>query len=221
MYLRLQLLFGFCLFLGSSWIFAQDRKFDVNGLIGFTLSEGIDVIPQEGDSLGINRLSPKSSFSFDFGLNYFLNEKLSVGLNFGQEKSKLRARIQALEGLDITNMNVQNYHGIMTYRFGDEYQVLRPFVFGGIGITNYSPNSVGAANFEGAAKFSTTWGAGIEYFNNDRFGFRGGFRWTPTYFKSEEDGVWCSSYWNWSCWMMENSNYSHQFELNAGIIVRF
>lgn len=218
---RLPILVAICLMLGSSWMFAQEKKYEFNGLIGYTLSEGVDVNPREDDPQQISRLSPKSSFSFGLGMDYLFTENFAVGFNFSQQNSTLRARVESLKGLDVTDMAVHNFHGILTYNFGEEDEALRPYVFGGLGATNYSPNDIDGDSVEGGTRFSTTWGGGVKYFTTDHLGFRGGVRWTPTYIKSEPGGIWCSSYWPGNCWLMSNANYSHQFEFNAGIILRF
>ena len=221
MYGRLPILLTLCLILGATSMLAQDNKFEINGLIGYTLSEGVDVNPQPGDEYQISRLSPKSAFSYGLGLDYLFTENFAIGFNFNQEQSKLRARIESLEGLDVTNMNVNNFHGLFTYNFGEEDEALRPYVFGGLGATSYSPDSVDGRSIEGGTRFSTTWGGGVKYYTSDHLGFRGGVRWTPTYIKSDPAGVWCSPLWPWNCWLLSNANYSHQFELSVGIVARF
>jgi opacity protein-like surface antigen len=211
----------FGLILTSSSLLAQDKKFEINGLIGYTFSEGVDFDARQVGDLVIDRLSPKSAFSYGLGMDYFLTENFSVGFNFGQEQSKLRARVQGLEGLDLTEMDVNNFHGLFTYTFGDEDEPLRPFIFGGLGATNYSPDTIDGDRVEGGTRFSTTWGGGVKYFTGDTIGFRGGVRWTPTHISSEPGGIWCSPYWPWDCWVLEKANYSHQFELSVGVVVRF
>ena len=218
---RLPILIILCLMVGSSWTFAQERKFEFNGLIGYTFSEGVDVVPKENDAYGISRISPENAFSFGLGMDYLLTENIAVGFNFDQEQSKLRARVEGLEGLDIADLNVNNFHVIFTYNFGEENRSLRPYLFGGLGATNYGPNSVEGNSIEGSTRFSTTWGGGVKYFTTDHLGFRGGVRWTPTHINSDAAGIWCSDYRNWGCWQPSNGNYSHQFELNAGIMLRF
>jgi len=218
---KLALLITAFLIIGSASAFAQDKKFEAYGRLGYALSEGVDVASHEGDNLGIRRLSPKSAVSYGLSLDYFVADNLSLGFSFGQENSKLRASVQALEGVDITDLNVNNYHAIVTYHFGDHDRQLRPFVFAGLGATSYSPDSIDGYKIEGSTKLSTTWGGGVKYFTTERIGFRAGIRWTPTYFNAESGGIWCSPYWPWNCWMVENSNHSHQFELSAGIVVRF
>jgi hypothetical protein len=58
----------------------------------------------------------------------------------------------------------------------------------------------------------------VKAYLGDNFGFRFTGRWTPTYIKSEAGGWWCGWY---GCWLVSNPNYSHQFEMSAGVVVRF
>ncbi|MBN2320115.1 MAG: porin family protein [Acidobacteria bacterium] len=215
------LLAALCLVLISVPVFAQEKRFELNGQLGFTFSEGVNIESQEGDELEVERLSPKSAFSYGLGLDYYVNENFAVGFNFAQQKSKLRAGVETLEGVDIANMNVNNIHFIVTYNFFDEDEPLRPFVFGGLGATNYSPNSIDGNAVEGGTRFSTTWGGGVKYFTTENFGFKGGIRWTPTRIDAGNGGIYCSPYWPWDCWTPSYSNFAHQFELNAGVVVRF
>ena len=221
MHRRLFIILSLCLILGSTGAFAQDNRFEIYGLIGYTLSEGIDVQPEEGDDLGIDRLSPKSAFSYGLGMDFMVTENFGVGFNFAQEKSKLRARVEGFQGLDITDMKVNNFHGILSYTFGDEDASFRPFIFGGLGATSYSPDSFEERHPQGFSRFSTTWGGGVKYFTTDHLGFRGGVRWTPTHIKSDPAGIWCDPWWPWYCWQVSNANYSHQFEMSVGIVTRF
>ncbi len=46
-------------------------------------------------------------------------------------------------------------------------------------------------------------------------------RWTPTYINTDPTGYWCSPFWPGGCWIVGEANYSHQFEFNAGLILRF
>ena len=44
-------------------------------------------------------------------------------------------------------------------------------------------------------------------------------RWTPTYIKSDPEGYWCDPYWG--CYTVAEAEFSNQFELSGGIIIRF
>lgn len=218
---KLLLLFGFCFLAGSTPVVAQDNKFEINAMIGYTLSEGVNVNPIEGDMFGITRFSPTSAFSYDLGVDYYIGRNFSVGFNFGHEMSKLRADSQTVEGVDIADMSVNNYHGIFTYNLGGEAAAMRPYVFVGLGATSYGPDSIQGYAIEGETQFSTTWGGGIKFYTSEHLGFKAGVRWTPTHINSEPSGIWCSPYWGSGCYVMEEANYSHQFEISAGIVARF
>jgi len=221
MHKRLCLFIGLCMILTCSWVTAQDYKYEINGRIGYTFSGGVDVNPIEYLDSTITRISPKSGFSYGLGFDYFLTEQFSAGFNWNKQLSTLRASIQGLQGLDFTDMSVHNYHVILTYNIFDEGEVFRPFVFGGLGATHHGPDKIKGISIDGTTKFSTTWGGGIKYYTSDHLGLKAGIRWTPTYINSNTDGIYCSDYWDWSCYTVSSSSYSHQFELSAGIIVRF
>ncbi|MEJ2109436.1 MAG: outer membrane beta-barrel protein [Acidobacteriota bacterium] len=221
MHRRLFTVLILCMILGSTGVFAQENKFEIYGLLGYTFSEGVDIQPEEEDDLGIDRLSPNSAFSYGLGMDFLITENFGVGFNFAQEKSKLRARVEGFQGLDITDMDVNNFHGILSYTFGDEDASFRPFVFGGLGATSYSPDSFEERHPQGFSRFSTTWGGGVKYFTTDHLGFRGGVRWTPTHINSDPAGIWCDPWWPWYCWQVSTANYSHQFEMSVGVVTRF
>lgn len=57
---RLPILVAFCLMLGAPWMFAQEKKFEFNGLIGYTLST---VVRNYGDVF-FKRPVPVLSYGF-------------------------------------------------------------------------------------------------------------------------------------------------------------
>lgn len=224
---------------------AQDKKFEFSPFLGFTASNGVDVDSQDlGNGLVANRISPKSSFSWGLDFDYFLTENISVGFLWSQQMSDLRIRTDLVTpspanispptpgDKDAADLNVYTYHGIFTYNFGDSDALIRPFVFGGLGATQYSPGSVkveavplngssGNRELNGFSRFSTTWGGGVKTYVSDNLGFRFAVRWTPTYIKSDAAGIWCSPYWPWGCYVVGNDHFSHQAEFSGGVIFRF
>ncbi len=200
---------------------AQENRFEVNGTVAYSFSNGIDISPQDLDGNVIDRISPTSAFSFDVGLDFFLSENWALGFNWGQQRGKLRGRVRNDADIDFTDMNVNNYHGIFTYNFGEEDSGIRPYMFGGLGATQYSPGDIAGNSVSSRTRFSTTWGGGVKFFVSDHVGFKGGVRWTPTYITSTPGGMWCSPYWPWYCWVVSNDHFSHQFEMGGGIIARF
>ena len=118
-------------------------------------------------------------------------------------------------------MKVNNYHGIFTYNFGYEDSMTRPFIFGGLGATNWTPGDVEGLSIESATKFSTTWGGGVKVYPIQNVGVQVMGRWTPTYVKSDPGGLWCSPYWGWGCYVLSEPDYSNQLELSGGVTFRF
>ena len=63
-----------------------------------------------------------------------------------------------------------------------------------------------------------TFGAGLKIFAKN-VGLRLGAQWTPTYIKTDSAGWWCDPYWG--CYVVGDARYSNQFQLNAGVTLRF
>lgn len=61
----------------------------------------------------------------------------------------------------------------------------------------------------------------MKAYASEHVGFRLGGRWTPTYINSNPEGIWCSPYWAFGCWVVNEANYSHQFQFDGGVILTF
>jgi opacity protein-like surface antigen len=124
---------------------------------------------------------------------------------------------------DIGDEKIYNYHGYVAYNFGEEDAKVRPYVLGGLGATQFGSVNIHIGdrqdNVGGNTKFSTTWAVGVKMFPSPNFGIRLEARWTPTYIKSDAAGWWCDPYWG--CYVVGDSQYANQFELNGGITLRF
>jgi hypothetical protein len=70
-------------------------------------------------------------------------------------------------------------------------------------------------------RFSTTGGGGLKFFVVEHLGFKGRVRWTPTNIPANPTGMWCSAYWPQPCRIMGISEFSHQIEIDVGVLVRF
>jgi opacity protein-like surface antigen len=208
-------------FLMSLQGFAQEKKIEVSPYIAYTFSEGVDVdiaVSNPDDLYLVNRISPTSGFTYGFNFDYLVTESFAVGFNFGNQRSSLEARVQNNEKLIVVDQDLRNYHGTFTFNMGDEDSPMRPFFFGGLGATQYATKETEGRTVQGGTRFSTTWGGGVKMFFSENVGFKGMARWTPTYIKSDPGGWWCGWY---GCWVLSNPNYSHQFELSAGVVFRF
>lgn len=199
---------------------AQDKKVEITGFVGYTLSEGI-----EGDGVIIdgnvfNSINPTNALSYGFTFGYFVTENVEVGFLYDQQDSTLEIKGPTIKE-EVADMKLRNYHGIFTYNWGDDRSVARPFLLGGVGATQYSPRDIMGSPVEGNTRFSSTWGGGIKLFPGENVGIQVMGRWTPTYIKSDPGGIWCSPFWPFACWPVSNPDYSNQFEFSGGIALRF
>ena len=215
---------------------AQDTKIEFTPYFGYTASSGVDVSPLDiGGGRAITKVSPKSSFAWGLDFDYFASQQFSIGFNWSQQLSKLKGEATPVvptpastngSSLDIADMNVYTYHGIFTYNFGDGDAKIRPFIFGGIGATQYSPaelkpelhDGTSGGKVQGGTKFSTSWGGGIKAYVSPHVGFRFMMRWTPTYINYTSTGFWCSPF---GCYDLGKNQYSHAGEFSGGVIFRF
>jgi hypothetical protein len=207
----------------SSWAQVQA---EVGVDFGYTESKGVNasqphiVAGQTYNSLDITR---GPAFGFEVGV--YVTENYEVEFLWHRQFSSLEISTPA-PTLKVANQNVDNYHGNLVYNFGEHDAKTRPFIFGGLGATHYTPGdydpafpgSAAQAKIGGLAKFSTTWGGGVKYYPNPKIGVRGTVRWTPTYIKSTAGGVWCDFY---GCWTIANAEYSQQLEFTGGVTFRF
>jgi hypothetical protein len=203
--------------------YAQSPKVEVDAFAGWTFSDGVSTTNAviAGDGNVYDRVDPKDSASYGFSIGALLGPHAEIGFMFDQQLSKLQ--FGGTTDREIGDMTISTYHGYYGYNFGDSDAHVRPFLFGGIGAT--SSGDVNATvlgvprSIPGSTRFSTTWGGGVKFFPNPKFGVRAAVRWTPTYIKSDAAGWWCDPYWG--CYLAGNAQYANQFEMSGGVSLRF
>lgn len=208
---------------GVAPAFAQSHKMEVSGFFGWSLSDGVDgnaVLAGNGQIY--DKIEPKDSGIYGFSVGALLGEGAEVGFLFSQQPSTLM--VSGTSDLELGDMKINTYHGYFAYNFGEVDAKTRPFVFIGLGATNYGSVDVttpGGRAFTtgGETQFSTTWGAGAKIYPSSNVGIRVAATWTPTYIKTDSAGWWCDPYWG--CYLVGNAQYSSQFHFTGGVLVRF
>ena len=213
-----------CSFLGfASLAEAQDKRFEISGNVGYTLSDGVTGDPiLAGDGNIYDSIGPKDSISYSLTLGYFVTPNWQLEALWSRQPTQLE--VGGTNSADIGDMNFDNIHGIASYHFGEPDAVTRPYFSLGAGVTMsgdlefIGPNNQ-ARSIDGATRFSGTLGAGVKIYPSDTVGLRLGARWTPTYIKSDAEGWWCDPYWG--CYVVGDAQYANQFEFSAGLSLRF
>ncbi|HXV62601.1 MAG TPA: hypothetical protein VEK15_18015 [Vicinamibacteria bacterium] len=203
----------------ASSSFAQEKRVEVNPFFGYTLSDGVTVDPFVAGGQIYDSINPKSGMGFGIQFGVFVTEQVEVGFLWARQSSKLEAKNGT--ATEFTDMDVDNYHGIFTYNWLDESAIARPFLFGGLGVTNFAPADIGGFSIDSVSRFSSTWGGGVKVYPSQSVGFTAMARWTPNYIKSDPAGIWCSPYWFYGCYVVGDSQYANQFEMTGGVSFRF
>jgi hypothetical protein len=200
---------------------AQNRA-EITGFFGYSFSEGIDVTPGTAASEIIDHVNVGSSIAYGGAVDFWVNDMTQVGFMFGLQDSSLG--VKGSVEREVTGLNVYSYHGTATFHAGRSSSDVRPFFMFGLGATQYKPADVMGFSFDGETQFSGTLGVGVKAYVNEKVGLSFSGRWTPTYVKSDPGGVYCSPYWSpWypgGCAVVPDPDYSNQFVLSGGIILR-
>jgi len=202
----------------SSPAFAQ--RVEVSGSVGWTFSDGVsfdNAVPING--VLYDRVDPADSVSFGFSVGVFFTPQAEIEFMFNRQQTTLEVTgvggAAKLEG----DMNLDTYHANFVYNAGDEDTPVRPFIFIGLGATNYGDADFGVRTVPGVSRFSWGVGGGVKAFASRNVGFKGTVTWRPTYIKTDEYGWWCDPFWG--CTVVGDANFANQFEFSGGVVLRF
>jgi opacity protein-like surface antigen len=218
-------LWGVAFVVTGSMAMAQGKKVEVGVNYGYTLSEGVDITPIVTSFGTVTKVNPTNGASWGLKFDYLAGDNFAIGFLFDKQKAKLNSDLASGGSADLAKNNTYNYHAVFTYNMGAADAKMRPYFFGGLGATNFSGGdtlltNVQSTSVSGATKFSTTWGGGVKFFPSPHIGLNLEMRWTPTYIKSDPEGIWCGGYY-WGCWVVGESDYSNALKMSGGIIFRF
>jgi hypothetical protein len=224
--LRKVFVFGMVIVWTASTAWAQS-KVEASFGVGYTTSEGIKASEPRliGGQL-YDDLDPTSGGSFNFTFGVFATPNVEIEFLYSRQFSTLQA--DGIGGpLKLADLALNNYHVNFVYNLGEGDANVRPFFFGGLGATQYSPGDLAAIpretatdSIDGVTKFSTTWGGGVKFYPAPKVGVKVMGRWTPTYIKSDAEGLWCDPFYG-VCWVVGDADYANQFEFSGGLTFRF
>ncbi len=206
-------------FLGllASPVLAQ-VKLEVSGSVGWTFSDGVsftNATPINGSVY--DRADPRDSVSYGFTFGVYVTPQAEVEFLWNRQASTLDVTGNGpkLSG----DMNVDTYHGNFIFNFTEGDRIAYPFLFIGVGATNYGDATFPGKTVPGMTKFSFALGGGLKAYPSPHVGFKATARWTPTYIKTDGYGWWCDPFWG--CVPVGNTQYSNQIEFSGGILFRF
>jgi hypothetical protein len=213
-----------------SW--AQDSRVELSATAGWTFSDGVSgpgvVVPGAGT---FTEIGPKDALSWGLRLGFMASKHAEIGFLYGQQSTELD--VTGTSTVKLGDESIHNYHGYFAYNIGGEHAKARPYFLIGLGATQYGTVKASAGGVQrditGITKFSGTAALGVKAFPGPKVGIRLEGRWTPTQVDSDATGWWCHPYWGCylTAWYPQQARpsraqqYSTQFELSGGLILRF
>ena len=179
--------------------------------VGFQLNGGMDL-----SSVLYHRIEVQNGVNYGLSLGYLLGDH--AGIEFLWNHNQAGTLAQPNFGgtsVKIFNLKTNQYMGDFLFHFSNRETPTRPFVMFGLGATSLSPDT----NVSGATKFAFAFGGGIKHNFTPRFGARLQAKWSPTYVTTTNAGIWCDPLFG--CWHLGNDHYLNEFDITAGLTVRF
>ncbi len=196
--------------------FAQARV-EVSGFCGWTISDGVGFDATSIGGAVYTRADPKDGASFGASFGVFITPQAEFEFLWGHRATTLD--VTGTGPVRSGDMTVDNYHGHFVYNFGGTETAVRPFIFAGLGATDYGDAGFPATVVRGSTWFTWSFGAGVKAFPSRHVGVKAMFRAVPTYVKSGGDSWWCDP--AWGCTLVANAQYVNQFEFSGGVVLRF
>ena len=181
---------------------ALSQGLEVAALGGYTTSGGL-----EHDALTVEDLKLAGSFTWGASAGFFFSPRFGVEASWVRVGSgvELSAAGATQETFDVT---IDQLQGSFVYQFGGADAQWRPFVCAGAGAAIF-----GSTDIEGETKLALNLGAGLKWLPSKRLGARLQARYVPTYM-NDGSSDFCDPFGFCQDWL-------HQFELTAGVVVRF
>jgi outer membrane protein W len=181
---------------------ARAQSWEASGLFGFTPSATIDKRASELTDTDI-----RGAITWGLQGARFFTPSLGAEVLWTQQASAFE--VGTSDGkADLFTMTVRQLHGNVVYRFGHADAKWQPFVFGGLGATFFSSDTV-----ESETKLSLDAGGGVKWFLSRSVGARAHVRYKPT-FLSDSSSDFCDPFG--FC-----QGTLHQIEFAAAAVVRF
>jgi len=182
---------------------AHAQSWEASGLFGFTPSASIDERASELSDVDI-----RGAFTWGLQGARFFTRSWGAEVLWTQQDSALE--VGTADGkADLFTMKMRQLEGNVVYRLGRGDAKWQPFVFGGLGATFFSADTL-----ESETKLSLDVGGGVKYFPWQSIGARAQFRYKPTFLNDTSSGRFCDPFG--FC-----QGVLQQIDFAGGVVVRF
>ena len=186
---------------------AMAQSFELGGLVGFTPSASLERTAPQFESTSID-----GGLTFGINATAFLSDHWGIEGEWIQQFSGFAFEMGddgPDESIRLYDINVAHVHGYGVYRLGDPAAKLRPFVFGGGGITLFS-----ASDLETETKLSFGMGGGLVYAISNSIAIEGRVVYRPIMMNDSDAGDFCDAFGYCQSTLQ-------QFDFLGGVKIRF
>ena len=159
------------------------------------------------DARTVDDLRLRGSVTWGASVGFFFSPRLGVEASWARHKSGLELTTAEASAV-LFDVTIDRLDGSFVYQFGGADSKWRPSLSAGAGAAIF-----GATDITSETKFALNVGAGLKWLPSKRIGARLSARYTPTYLDDASSDV-CDPFGFCQDWL-------HQFELTAGVVVRF
>jgi len=192
---------------------ARAQVFEITPYYGYRLGGDFT----DFSTYGVDDLEIKDGGAWGIILTFNLNPSAQVELQYSQQSTTLQGSgfVFVPSGADLFDLNVESWLVGASYTGGKPSDQARGFVGASLGVTNFEPETSG---FEGDSQFAFGLYGGVKIAVAKHLGLRFQGQWVSTWVGSDSD-VFCDPYG--FCYTVSDASYLNQFELAAGITLRF
>jgi len=200
---------------------AQVKGIEITPTIGYRFSGTLSSGYNDGSTgYRVESVKVPNALSYGLSFEYPLHPSANLEVLWSHQSSSIEAN-WAPPGQPFTTQKFADLK-IDTIQIGGMWLSGRPrdnvrwYLDFLIGATILSPSD---SNFNSMTRFSGSLGGGAKIYASDNIGVKLGARWMPVYINSSDSGYYSCGYYG--CYTYYNTNYLNQFDLSAGLIIRF
>lgn len=194
---------------------AQSGKFELTPFVSYRFFS--DISNDTGGAIAYSKIDFDDTFGAGVAFTWQASRQFDGELVYDYSSAAMSAvPYNPSNPRPTTDLAIHNFQLAGLFHFRPPQERIRPYLGLGIGFSVLDPK---AEALSSETRFTFSFNGGVKMMASDNVGLRLDARWIPTYLFTTEGGYWCDPWYG--CWYYGNDHFLNQFDLKAGIIVKF